>query len=39
MEVITGLLSPMYGNDVIMNQVLKVVDDAGREEPLLAEAA
>jgi len=39
MEVIKGILSPMYGNDVIMNQVLKVVDDAGREEPLLAEAA
>ena len=39
MEVITGILSPKYGSDVIMNHVLKVVDEVGREEALLAEAA
>ena len=39
MEIVTGILSPKYGNDVIMNDVLKVVDEVGREEPLLAEAA
>jgi hypothetical protein len=31
--------SPKYGNDVIMNDVLKFVDEVGREEALLAEAA
>ena len=39
METIKGILSPKYGNDVIMNHVLKVLDEVGREEPLLAEAA
>jgi hypothetical protein len=39
MEVIKGILSPKYGNDVIMNLVLRVVDEVGREEALLAEAA
>ena len=39
MEIIKGILSPKYGNDVIMNHVLKVVDEVGREEALLAEAA
>jgi len=39
MEVITGILSPKYGSDVIMNHVLKVVDEVGREEALLAAAA
>ena len=39
METVKGILSPKYGNDVIMNDVLKVVDEVGREEALLAEAA
>jgi HD-GYP domain-containing protein (c-di-GMP phosphodiesterase class II) len=39
MEIIKGILSPKYGHDVIMNHVLKVVDEVGREEALLAEAA
>ena len=39
MDVIKGILSPKYGSDVIMNDVLKVVDEVGREEALLAEAA
>jgi hypothetical protein len=39
MEIIKGILSPKYGNDVIMNHVLEVVDEVGREESLLAEAA
>ena len=39
MEMVKGILSPKYGNDVIMNDVLKVVDEVGREEALLAEAA
>jgi hypothetical protein len=39
MEIIKGILSPKYGHDVIMNRVLKVVDEVGREEALLAEAA
>jgi hypothetical protein len=39
MEVIRGILSPKYGNDVTMNHVLKVVDEVGRVEALLAEAA
>ena len=39
MEVIKRILSPKYGNDVIMNHVLKVVDEVGREETLFAEAA
>ena len=39
MEMIKGILSPKYGHDVIMNRVLKVVDEVGREEALLAEAA
>jgi hypothetical protein len=39
MEIVKRILSPKYGNDVIMNHVLKVVDEVGREESLLAEAA
>ena len=38
METITGILSPKYGGDVIMNHVLDVVDEVGREA-ILAEAA
>ena len=39
MELIKGILSPKYGNDVVMNHVLQVVDEVGREEAHLAEAA
>jgi hypothetical protein len=39
MDMIRGILSPKYEHDVIMNHVLKVVDEVGREESLLAEAA
>ena len=39
METVKGILSPNYENDVIMNDVLKVVDEIGREEARLAEAA
>jgi hypothetical protein len=39
MDVIKGILSPKYEHDVIMNHVLKVVDEVGRQEALLAEAA
>ena len=39
MDVIKGILSPKYENDVIMNHVLKVVDEVGRDEALLPEAA
>jgi hypothetical protein len=39
MEMLKGILSPKYGDDAIMNHVLKVVDEVGREEALLAEAA
>jgi hypothetical protein len=39
MEMIKGILSSKYGHDVIMNDVLKVVDEVGREEALLANAA
>ena len=39
MEMIKGILSSKYGHDVIMNDVLKVVDEIGTEEALLAEAA
>ena len=39
METVKGILSPNYGHDVIMNNVLKVVDEVGREEARLAEAA
>lgn len=39
MEIVTGTLSPKYGNDVIMNDVLKVVDEVGSEEARLPEAA
>jgi len=39
METIKGILSPKYGNDVIMNHVLQVVDEVGREEAFFAEAA
>jgi hypothetical protein len=39
MRIINRILFPQYGNDVIMNRVLKVVDEVGRKEALLAEAA
>ena len=39
MEIIKRILSPKYGHDVIMNHVLKVVDEVGREETFFAEAA
>jgi len=39
MDTVRGILSPKYGHDVIMNNVLKVVDEVGREEARLAEAA
>ena len=39
MEVIKEILFPKYGNDVVMNHVLQVVDEVGREEAHLAEAA
>jgi hypothetical protein len=39
MDVIKRILSPKYGNDVIMNRVLDVLDAAGQAETLFAEAA
>jgi hypothetical protein len=39
LETVKRILSPNYEHDVIMNHVLKVVDEVGREEALLAEAA
>jgi hypothetical protein len=39
MDIIKRILSPKYEHDVIMNHVLRVVDEVGREESLLAEAA
>ena len=39
MDVIKRILSPKYGNDVIMNRVLDVLDAAGKAETLFAEAA
>jgi hypothetical protein len=39
MATIKRILSPKYGNDVIMNRVLTVLDEVGREETLFAEAA
>ena len=39
MDIVKGTLSAKYGNDVIMNHVLKVVDEVGREEAVLAAAA
>jgi hypothetical protein len=39
MAIINRILSPKYGNDVIMNRVLRVVDAVGKEETLFAEAA
>jgi hypothetical protein len=39
MEIVKGILSPKYGNDVIMNRVLQVLDEVGREETLFAKAA
>jgi len=39
MERVKGILAPKYGNDVLMNHVLKVVDEVGKEESLLAAAA
>jgi hypothetical protein len=39
MDVIKKILSPKYDSDVMMNRVLKVVDEVGREETFLAEAA
>ena len=39
MNLITGILSPKFGNDAIMNRVLSVVDQVGSEVPWLAQAA
>ena len=39
MEMIKRILSPKYGNDVIMNHVLEVIDEVGRDGTLFAEAA
>ena len=39
MEIVKRILSPKYGNDVVMNRVLNVLDEVGREEALFAEAA
>jgi hypothetical protein len=39
MEIVKGILASKYGHDVIMNDVLKVVDEVGRDEALLADAA
>jgi hypothetical protein len=39
LERIKRILSPKYGSDVIMNRVLKVLDEVGKEETLFAEAA
>jgi hypothetical protein len=39
MNLIKRILSPGYGNDVIMNRVLDVVDEMGAQAPLVAEAA
>ena len=39
MRIINRILFPQYGNDVIMNRVLKVVDAVGKEETLFSEAA
>ena len=39
MDVITRILSPKYGHDVIMNRVLDVLDAAGMTDMLFAEAA
>jgi hypothetical protein len=38
MEIITRILAPKYEGDVIMNHVLNVLDEVGREA-ILAEAA
>ena len=39
MDIVERTLFPKYGNDVIMNRVLKVVDAVGKELTLFAEAA
>ena len=39
MEVVKRILAPKYGNDRIMNRVLKVLDEVGRGETLFAVAA
>jgi hypothetical protein len=39
MDLVKRILSPKYGNDVIMTRVLSVLDEVGREAPSLAEAA
>jgi len=39
MEIIKRILSPKYGNDMIMDHVLKVVDEVRQEESLLAAAS
>ena len=39
MEIIKGILSPKYGNDMIMDHVLKVVDEVRQEKSLLAAAS
>jgi hypothetical protein len=39
MEAVKGILASKYGRDVIMTYVLRAIDDVGREESLLADAA
>ena len=39
MDIIKRILSPKYGSDVIMNHVLDVLDEVGKAETFLAEAA
>jgi hypothetical protein len=39
MEKVKEILAPRYGNDALMNHVLKVVDEVGKEESLLSQAA
>ena len=39
MDVITKILSPKYGHDVIMNRVLDVLDTVGQAEMVFAAAA
>jgi hypothetical protein len=39
MDVVRRILSPKYGNDVIMNRVLKVLDAIGKVETSFAQAA
>jgi hypothetical protein len=39
MDVVKRILFPQYGNDVILNRVLDVLDAVGEAETLFAEAA